>query len=261
MKCPHCGKEIPDSAESKKLERLTNEEKAKNKAYYEKIEASGYKNKVKKTPLTEKDFKGMKADKAALLKGHAVFFCEQEYKTPADEERAKKGLNTDFVTAIRTWMEIDGKKIHMNASAAEINTLLSANTGKPAAKTAAAKPAAKAPAGKAPAAKPAAKKASAEKAAKPAAKTPAGKAPAAKPAAKKAPAEKAAKPAAKAPAAKTSAAKPAAKTAAAKPAAKPAAGKTAAAKPAAKPAAGKTAAAKPPADKTAKPAPAKKGTK
>ncbi|MDR2403275.1 MAG: hypothetical protein LBD78_04535 [Spirochaetaceae bacterium] len=127
MKCPHCGKEVNVEAEVarlKKNERLTSEEKAKNKAYYSKLEVDGHKNKVKKVKLGEKDYEKMVPEKAALLKGRQVFSCEQEYQAPADEQRAKKGLETPLITAVRAWMEVDGEKIHTNATAEEIRKLL-----------------------------------------------------------------------------------------------------------------------------------------
>jgi hypothetical protein len=131
MKCPNCGKEInikkeidAELAKAKKSDRLTNEDKAKNKAYYFKLELDSHKKRVTKIKVTDKEFDSMVSEKAELLKGHQVFSCSQEYQAPADEERAKKGLHTELVTAVRNWMEVDGLKIHTNASAAEIRELL-----------------------------------------------------------------------------------------------------------------------------------------
>ncbi|MFP3091338.1 hypothetical protein LQZ21_13535 [Treponema sp. TIM-1] len=147
MKCPKCGKEISIKAEiaaelakAKKTDRLTNEEKAKNKAYYFKVELDSHKKRVIKTKLMEKDFDAMVPEKAELLKGQQVFSCTQEYLAPADAERAKKGLNTELVSAVRTWMEVNGNKIHTNATAAEIKEILKKST----ARKAASKPASKA---------------------------------------------------------------------------------------------------------------------
>ena len=132
MKCPNCGKEInikkeidAELAKAKKSDRLTNEAKAKNKAYYFKLELDSHKKRVTKTKVTEKEFDGMVPEKAELLKGHQVFSCTQEYQAPADAERAKKGLDTELITAARNWMEVDGVKIHTNATAADIMDALS----------------------------------------------------------------------------------------------------------------------------------------
>jgi hypothetical protein len=131
MKCPNCGKEInikkeieAELAKAKKSDRLTNEAKAKNKAYYFKLELDSHKKRVTKTKVTEKEFDGMVPEKAELLKSHQVFSCTQEYQAPADAERAKKGLDTELVTAVRNWMEVDGIKIHTNATAADIKDAL-----------------------------------------------------------------------------------------------------------------------------------------
>lgn len=85
-------------------------ERDERKQYYAKLAEKGHNNPVERKLVDTTD-RQIRAKVRALIDGHTVYSCRQNYLAPADPDRAARGLETGFITAERWWWEIDGKKV------------------------------------------------------------------------------------------------------------------------------------------------------